>query len=54
MKKLKNPYVEIKTGEKDFERREITLGISDGLNVEVKDGLSEEDEIKIWNRLKDL
>jgi len=50
----KKPYVEIKTGEKDFERREITLGISDGLNVEVKDGLSEEDEIKIWNRLKDL
>jgi len=50
----KKPYVEIKTGEKDFERREITLGISDGLNVEVKDGISEEDEIKIWNRLKDL
>lgn len=50
----KKPYVEIKTGEKDFERREITLGISDGLNVEVKEGLSEEDEIKIWNRLKDL
>jgi len=50
----KKPYVEVKTGEKDFEKREITLGISDGLNVEVKDGLSEEDEIKIWNRLKDL
>jgi len=50
----KKPYVEIKTGEKDFERREITLGISDGLNVEVKDGLSEEDEVKVWNRLKDL
>ena len=50
----KKPFVEIKTGEKDFERREITLGISDGLNVEVKDGLSEEDEIKVWNRLKDL
>jgi HlyD family secretion protein len=50
----KKPYVEVKTGEKDFERREITLGISDGLNVEVKDGLSEEDEVKIWNRLKDL
>jgi HlyD family secretion protein len=50
----KKPYVEVNTGEKDFERREITLGISDGLNVEVKDGLSEEDEVKIWNRLKDL
>ena len=50
----KKPFVEIKTGERDFERREITLGISDGLNVEVKDGLSEEDEVKVWNRLKDL
>ena len=50
----KKPFVEIKTGEKDFERRDITLGISDGLNVEVKDGLAEDDEIKVWNKIKDL
>jgi HlyD family secretion protein len=50
----KKPYVEVKTGEKDFERREITLGVSDGLNVEVKDGLSSEDEIKVWNQLKQM
>jgi len=35
----KKPYVEIKIAEKDFERRDIMLGISDGLYVEVKDGL---------------
>ncbi len=50
----KKPFVEVKTGEKDFERRDITLGISDGLNVEIKEGLSEEDEIKVWNKIKDL
>ncbi|MGI9531078.1 efflux RND transporter periplasmic adaptor subunit [Lutimonas sp.] len=50
----KKPYVEIKAGEKDFERRDITLGISDGLNVEIKEGLSEEDEIKVWNKIKNL
>ncbi len=50
----KKPYVEIKTGEKAFERRDITLGISDGLNVEVKEGLSEDDEIKVWNKIKSL
>lgn len=50
----KKPFVEVKTGEKEFERREITLGISDGLNVEVKEGLTEEDEVKVWNKIKDL
>jgi HlyD family secretion protein len=50
----KKSYVEVKTGEKDFERRDITLGISDGLNVEVKEGLNEEDEIKVWNKIKSL
>ena len=50
----KKPFVEVKTGEKEFERRDITLGISDGLNVEVKDGLTEDDEIKVWNKIKDL
>lgn len=50
----KKPYVEVKTGEKEFERREVTLGVSDGLNVEVKEGLSEDDEIKVWNQIKQM
>lgn len=50
----KKPFVEVKTGEKDFERREITLGVSDGLNVEVKEGLSEDDEVKVWNQIKKM
>jgi HlyD family secretion protein len=48
----KKPFVEVKTGEKDFERRDIILGISDGLNVEIKEGLNEDDEIKVWNKIK--
>jgi hypothetical protein len=29
------------------------LGISDGIIVEVKEGLTLEDEIKVWNELKE-
>lgn len=47
--KTNQPYVEVKTGDDKFERRNIKLGVSDGINVEVKDGLSKDDKIKIWN-----
>ncbi len=50
--KTKKPFVEVKTGDKKFERKDIILGISDGINVEIKEGLDLEDEIKIWNTLK--
>lgn len=46
------PYVEIKTGDQEFKRQDIELGISDGINVEVKSGLSMDDEIKVWNQIK--
>ena len=49
-KETEKPYVEVKTGEDSFERRELELGISDGINVEVISGVSLEDEIKIWNK----
>lgn len=47
--KTEQAFVELKTGEKEFERREITLGVSDGIMVEIKDGLSENDQVKVWN-----
>ena len=50
--KTKKPFVEIKTGDKEFERKDVVLGVSDGLNVEVKEGLTYDDEIKIWNQIK--
>ncbi len=51
-KKSKKPFVEIEIGDQKFERKEITLGISDGIFVEVKNGISKDDKIKIWNQVK--
>ena len=48
----KKPFLEIATGDQQFERREIELGISDGIYVEVKSGIDKEDEIKVWNEVK--
>lgn len=49
-KKTDKPYVEIKTGEDTFERRNVELGISDGINVEILSGITADDEIKVWNK----
>lgn len=48
----KQSFVEIEVGEQEFERRDIELGISDGINVEVKSGITEDDKIKVWNQIK--
>lgn len=39
-------YVEVETAPQVFERRDIETGISDGLQIEVLSGLTEEDKIK--------
>ncbi|WP_431166517.1 efflux RND transporter periplasmic adaptor subunit [Tenacibaculum halocynthiae] len=49
-KKTEEPYVEIKVSEGKFEKRNVKLGTSDGVNVEVLDGVTKDDEIKIWNK----
>ena len=51
-KKTKKPFVEITTGDQEFERKEIELGISDGITAEVKSGVSENQEVKVWNSIK--
>lgn len=48
----KDPFVELKTGDAQFERKDIKLGVSDGIDVEIVEGLSMEDEIKVWNIIK--
>ncbi|WP_031426357.1 efflux RND transporter periplasmic adaptor subunit [Flavimarina sp. Hel_I_48] len=50
--KTQKPFVEIETGDQQFERRDIELGVSDGINVEVKNGISKGDKIKVWNAIK--
>lgn len=48
----KKPFVELKLGDKKFERKDIETGISNGIYVEVKKGLTLDDEIKVWNEIK--
>ncbi|BAO54663.1 efflux RND transporter periplasmic adaptor subunit [Nonlabens marinus] len=48
----KKPFVEVETGDQQFERRDVVLGLSNGIFVEVKEGLSKTDKIKVWNALK--
>ena len=49
-KKTETPYVEVLTGDQEFERRDVELGVSDGINVEIISGVTLEDKIKIWNK----
>lgn len=39
-------YVEVEIGEQQFERRDVELGLSDGIRVEILSGISEEDMMK--------
>jgi len=49
-KKTEDPYVEVKQEDGSFEKKNLKLGTSDGINVEVLEGVTEEDEIKVWNK----
>lgn len=48
----KKPFVEIATGDQQFERRDIELGISDGIHVQINSGINEGEKIKVWNEIK--
>ncbi len=50
--KTQKPFVEVMVGDQEFERKDIELGVSDGIDVEVKNGISKDDNIKVWNQLK--
>ncbi|MFD0963619.1 efflux RND transporter periplasmic adaptor subunit [Pseudofulvibacter geojedonensis] len=44
------PYVEIEKGDGEFKKKNVKLGISDGIKVEILDGVKEGDKIKVWNK----
>ena len=44
------PFVEIETGEGQFKKQDVKTGLSDGINVEITEGVKEEDNIKVWNK----
>jgi HlyD family secretion protein len=49
-KKTQLPYVEVEKGSQNFVRKDLVLGVSDGIYVEIKSGISASDKIKIWNQ----
>ena len=56
-KSTNKPYVELAIGAEEdqkFERKDIEIGISDGVNVEILSGLTEEDKVKQWNKTEPI
>jgi len=50
--KTKKSFVEVEVEEQKFERRDVELGVSDGIYVEIKNGITKDDKIKVWNQVK--
>ena len=50
----KKPFVEVMVGDQKFERRDVELGISDGIFVQVKSGINKSDKIKVWNQVQGI
>lgn len=48
------PFVEVATGDQEFERKDIEIGISDGINVEIVSGLTKDDEVKVWKKTEPI
>ena len=46
-------FVEVLTGENQYERKDIELGLSDGINVEILEGIAQGDKIKVWNKVEE-
>jgi len=44
------PFVELLNDNGTFKKKNIEIGLSDGINVEIIDGVEEGDKIKVWNK----
>ena len=44
------PFVELLKENGRFQTKNIEIGLSDGINVEILEGIEEGDEIKVWNK----
>ncbi|MWW26182.1 MULTISPECIES: efflux RND transporter periplasmic adaptor subunit [Algibacter] len=44
------PFVEIFEGDNKYRKENVELGLSDGINVEILEGVKEGDKIKVWNK----
>ena len=52
--KTKEAFVEIEIADQNFERRQIEVGISDGVYAEVLSGVTINDKIKVWNKTEPI
>jgi HlyD family secretion protein len=48
--KKRQAFVEVEISPGFYEKRDVKLGLSDGLSVEVVSGLTLEDKLKVWNK----
>ena len=48
--KTQKPFVEVETTSQKFVRKDLVLGVSDGIYVEIKSGIKASDKIKVWNQ----
>lgn len=44
-------FIEIKTGDQEFEKREVKLGLSDGISIEVLNGVDSTESVKVQKAL---
>ena len=47
------PFVEIQQEDGSYKSKNVEIGISDGINVEILEGVTENDKIKVWNIVTD-
>ena len=52
--KTKEAFVEIEISDQNFEKRQIEVGISDGVFAEVLSGVTNNDKIKVWNKTEPI
>ena len=53
-RKTQEPFVEIQTSNQNFERKDVQIGLSDGIIVEIISGVKMSDQIKIWNKTEPI
>ena len=51
-KETDKPFVEVEVAENEFEKKELELGVSDGIDVEILSGIEEDAKVKVWNKLE--
>ncbi len=47
------PFVEIQDDNGKFKKKNVETGISDGINIEITEGVKEGDKIKVWNKVSE-